>query len=278
MQIHFTTELHKIIRWKSQPSFYTAPMEYHKIVTVPTTEELTTEKSTTRLKNITAQHWTPVFSYEAATPPSEATEMFYVERKERKQRHEHKEHNEHELHNDHEHDQHNEHEQHNQHEQHNKHGQHNEYEQHNEHEQHCEHEQPNEHEQHNENEQYNKHAQHNEHEQHNEYDQHYEHEQHNEQEQHNENAPLDELEYKDNEQNERQATVKTQRNIELSNTTFAAIIKEDTKDICPHFILSKHIFDLEPMTGVWQTAYFSLPSKIDCFKILIKRITEKVRT
>lgn len=159
--IPFTTELHKIIRWKSQPSFYTAPMEYQEIVAVPTTEEVTTELSTTVLQNITAQHWTPILrSSTVATKLPETTEIVY--------------------------------------------------------------------------------------------EQHYEHKD-------------DELKT-------------TVGDVGVSNTTFQAIMKEDTKDICPHFIYSKQAFDLEPMADVWQTSYFSLPSKIQCFKILIKKVTEKVQT
>lgn len=138
-------------------------MEYQEIVAIPTTVEMTTEKSTTILQNITAQHWTPIFSASAATVPQDTTEVVY--------------------------------------------GQHNQHK----------------------------------------YDEH-------------------------------KTNVADVGDVGISNTTFQGIMKEDTKDICPHFIFSKQPFDLEPMADVWQTSYFSLPSKIQCFKILIKRITEKVRT
>lgn len=161
LNLRFTTELHKIIRWKSQPSFYTAPMEYQEIVAIPTTVKITTEQSTTTLQNITAQHWTPIFSSETAIPSQETTEAIYGQ-------------------------------------------------------------------------------------------------------------------YNQNKYDEPKTSVNDLKDDGISNTTFQGVVKEDTKDICPHFIFSKKQFDLEPMADVWQTSYFSLSSKIQCFKILIKRITEKV--
>lgn len=158
----FTTELHKIIRWKSQPSFYTAPMEYQEIVTVPTTEEITIEKSTTVLKNITAQHWTPIFAMKTDPPLPDIPENL-------REAHELKE----------------------------------------------------------------------------------------------------DIHKKD---------VENTKENTITNTTFQAILKDDKKEICPYFKYGKQRFDLEPMADVWQTAFFSLADNIQCFKLLIKKITKKVRT
>ncbi|XP_026330346.1 uncharacterized protein LOC113237861 isoform X2 [Hyposmocoma kahamanoa] len=173
---HDTTELYNIIRWKSQPVFYAASVEYQEIADDPSTEESMTDKSTNIVQNLTVQYWTPIFTSSTATPSSEIADIFNEPQKE------------HEL---------------------------------------YEHE-------------------------HNEHD-HYEHES------------------KDDEHK----TTRKQKVVEITNTTFEAIIKEDTKEICPHFVFVKQTFDLEPMADIWQTVFFSLPSKIQCFKIMIKRITDQ---
>lgn len=180
---HDTTEFYNIIRWKSQPVFYTASEEYQEIADNPSTEESMTEKSTNIIQNLTVQYWTPIFTSSTATPLSETTEIFNDPQKEHELY-------EHEL---------------------------------------YEHE-------------------------HNEHD-HYDHKS------------------KDGEHK----TTRKQKVVEITNTTFEAIMKEDTKEICPHFVIAKQAFDLEPMADIWQTVFFSLPRKIQCFKIMIKRITDQVQ-
>lgn len=141
-------------------------MEYQETVTVPTVEEMTTEKSTTVPEKITAQHWTPIFSstpLTTASPPPDTIENIYEQHKELKDE-------------------------------------------------------------------------------------------------------------------EHKTDVRDTKEIAITNTTFQALVKDDTKEICPHFRFGKQHFDLEPMADVWQTAFFSLPDNIQCFKILIKRLTDKVRT
>lgn len=161
IQNHFTTELHKIIRWKSQPSLYRS-MEYQDMVGAPLAEEITTEKSTTRLQNLTAQPWTPIFRKSTARPSSITTGIFW------------------------------------------------------------------------------------------------------------------EIPYQPEDNDYEHDVHEHKRKINVETSTFKAIVKEDAKNICPHFVLAKQVFDLELMADVWQTVYFSLPNKIQCFKIEIKRITEKV--
>lgn len=54
--------------------------------------------------------------------------------------------------------------------------------------------------------------------------------------------------------------------------------EEGHNDDCKHFKCgaSKCKFNLNKMTGVWQTAYYQLREEVHCFKIQIKKVTPKV--
>ncbi|XP_049871211.1 uncharacterized protein LOC126370417 [Pectinophora gossypiella] len=62
------------------------------------------------------------------------------------------------------------------------------------------------------------------------------------------------------------------------NSTIPRIHKKNVaiiKEVCEKFKEGTINFELNKMADVWQTAYYKLPEKVQCFKIHIKKLTDK---